>query len=149
MLSCSLFAASNIIKKWKIMRVISIQNINNVDIQPPSAEECQVWIDFDGTITQKDTLDELINKYSIDNSWETYEQQWQAGTMGSRECLEKEISLLKIPSAELEKVITDFRVDSCIHNLLQLLQDFNVPVAILSDGIDSFIKQILYNNGIS
>jgi 2-hydroxy-3-keto-5-methylthiopentenyl-1-phosphate phosphatase len=131
------------------MKVISIKNINNVDIDPPQARECQVWIDFDGTITQKDTLDELINKYSVDNSWELIERQWQAGLLGSRECLEKEFSLLKIPSAELERVIQDFRVDSGIHNLLQLLRDFNVPITILSDGIDIFIEQILYNNGIS
>jgi 2-hydroxy-3-keto-5-methylthiopentenyl-1-phosphate phosphatase len=131
------------------MKVIYLQNKNDEVLCPPRAEESQMWIDFDGTITQKDTLDELINKYSTDKSWEIYEQQWKAGIIGSRECLEKEFSLLKISYMELKKAITSIKIDPGIYDLLKLLQSNGIPVTILSDGIDIFIQQILHNNGIS
>jgi 2,3-diketo-5-methylthio-1-phosphopentane phosphatase len=114
----------------------------------PKAEECQIWIDFDGTITKKDTLDELILKYSIDDSWELIEKRWQAGLIGSRQCLEEEFALLRIPREELHKCIENIEVDDGIFELLNIIKTYSIPIAIVSDGVDLFINQILDNNGI-
>ena len=114
----------------------------------PKAEECQIWIDFDGTITKKDTLDELILKYSIDDSWELIEKKWQAGLIGSRQCLEEEFALLRIPKEELHKSIENIEVDAGIFELLNIIRTKSIPIAIVSDGVDLFINQILNNNGI-
>ncbi len=115
----------------------------------PEAEISQLWIDFDGTITKKDTLDELIKNYSIDNSWELIEQRWQSGFIGSRQCLEEEFALLRIPKSKLHKAIENIEVDEGIFELLKIMRSHSIPVAILSDGVDIFIKQILKNNGIT
>ena len=114
----------------------------------PEADQCQIWIDFDGTITKKDTLDELILKYSVDDSWKLIEKRWQTGLIGSRQCLEEEFALLRIPKAELHKSIENIEVDDGIFDLLNIIKTYSVPVAIVSDGVDLFINQILKNNGI-
>ena len=114
----------------------------------PEAKECQVWIDFDGTITKKDTLDELILKYSIDDSWKLIEKRWQSGLIGSRQCLEEEFALLRIPRAELHKSIENIEVDDGIFKLLNIIKAYSIQIAIVSDGVDLFINQILKNNKI-
>jgi 2,3-diketo-5-methylthio-1-phosphopentane phosphatase len=114
----------------------------------PEAGQCQIWIDFDGTITKKDTLDELIFKYSVDDSWKLIEKRWQAGLIGSRQCIEEEFALLRIPKEELHKSIENIEVDEGIFNLLKIIKTYSVPIAIVSDGVDLFINQILKNNDI-
>ena len=37
----------------------------------PLPARSQLWIDFDGTITRQDVLDELIRRYAADDSWKS------------------------------------------------------------------------------
>jgi len=114
----------------------------------PEASQCQIWIDFDGTITKKDTLDELILKYSIDDSWKLIEKKWQAGLIGSRKCLEEEFALLRVTKTELQKHIENIEIDDGLFDLLNIIKTYSIPVAIVSDGIDLFINRVLANHGI-
>jgi 2-hydroxy-3-keto-5-methylthiopentenyl-1-phosphate phosphatase len=116
-------------------------------VPPPS--RCQVWIDFDGTISQKDVLDELIGRYSIDDSWEIAEQQWQAGLIGSKKCLEIQFSLLRISKAELENVLDGIELDDGFLPLLEIFSSLSIPVTVISDCVDFFIKRILERHGIT
>lgn len=115
----------------------------------PQPQATQVWLDFDGTISTADVLDALIERYSANESWKLVEQRWQAGLIGSRECLEQEFALLRISAAELDRFLDHIHLDPGIKGLLELLASFDVPVAILSDGIDLFIHRILQRHGIS
>ncbi|MFI5378367.1 MAG: MtnX-like HAD-IB family phosphatase [Tepidisphaerales bacterium] len=118
-------------------------------IELPPAEKAQVWIDFDGTITRCDVLDELIQQFSVDESWKRVEQEWQAGRIGSFECLTQEFALLRITAAELDRFLDSIPIDDGAGELLQLLRQFEVPFAILSDGVDRFIRRILGRLGIA
>jgi 2-hydroxy-3-keto-5-methylthiopentenyl-1-phosphate phosphatase len=115
----------------------------------PPALSAQVWIDFDGTITQEDLLDELIVNFSVDDSWKKVEQLWQAGEIGSRECLRRQFDLLRINRADLELFLSRIGLDPGMIELIALLDRFNVPRAILSDGIDLFIEKTLKRHGLS
>jgi len=128
--------------------MILVKERNYLDCLP-EAMDAQLWIDFDGTITKKDTLNELIENYSIDNSWELIEQRWAAGHIGSRQCLEEEFALLRIPKDELHTAIERIEIDKGIIKLLKIAKSHSLTVAILSDGVDFFINQILKNNGIT
>jgi 2-hydroxy-3-keto-5-methylthiopentenyl-1-phosphate phosphatase len=114
----------------------------------PSPRHAQVWIDFDGTITQRDVLDDLILAFAADDSWKEVERQWQAGEIGSRQCLEFEFGVLRVADDELDQFLNRVNVDPGIKPLLTLLDRFDVPRAILSDGIDRFIHQTLARQGI-
>jgi 2-hydroxy-3-keto-5-methylthiopentenyl-1-phosphate phosphatase len=109
----------------------------------PTPDAAQVWIDFDGTISSSDVLDELISEYANDGSWQELERQWQSGKIGSRECLLREFALLRISALELDRFLERIELDEGIHGLLHLLARHGVPFAILSDGVDLFIRKLL------
>jgi 2,3-diketo-5-methylthio-1-phosphopentane phosphatase len=108
----------------------------------------EVCLDFDGTVTQADVLDDLVARFAVDDSWKTVEAQWQAGQIGSYECLRQEFSLLRITPDQLDKFLDGVRLDPGVGRLFQLFVDYGVPVTILSDGVDCFIRKILERSGI-
>ena len=115
----------------------------------PQAIKCQVWIDFDGTLTSTDVLDTIIERYSQDESWRNVEQSWCEGRIGSRACLEYEFKLLRITDQELGRELEDVQLDPGAGTLLELLSAQSVPTAILSDGVDWIIEQILHRSGLA
>jgi len=115
-------------------------------LPPPS--QAQVWIDFDGTITQQDLLDELIQRHAIDDSWKQIERLWEAGEIGSRQCLQRQLALVRATDAELAALLAQIDLDPGLFPLLGLLDRFQIPRAILSDGIDSFIHQLLARHDV-
>ena len=115
----------------------------------PAPAHAEVWLDFDGTISQQDILDSLIERFAMNASWKLIEQRWQTGLIGSRECLQAEFDLLRVSKPELETFLDAIQLDPGIGGLLQLLRSMNVPVAILSDGIDIFIQRTLARHGIT
>jgi 2,3-diketo-5-methylthio-1-phosphopentane phosphatase len=111
-------------------------------------EDCQIWLDFDGTITRQDVLDELIKRYSVNDSWKIIEARWQAGLTGSRQCLQEQLKLLRISPEELEQALDSIELDEGIFVLLELLKSRGVPAVILSDSADIFIERILHRHNI-
>jgi 2,3-diketo-5-methylthio-1-phosphopentane phosphatase len=109
---------------------------------PPPAKT-QVWIDFDGTITQMDVLDELIKRYAIDDSWKEVEVEWQEGKIGSADCLRRQLATVRISDDELDRFLETIPLDPGIFTLVNLLERTNVPVTVLSDGIDLFLTRLL------
>jgi 2-hydroxy-3-keto-5-methylthiopentenyl-1-phosphate phosphatase len=115
----------------------------------PAANRAHVLIDFDGTITRVDVLDQLIRRYAIDDSWLLVEEAWQRGEIGSLECLRREFDAIRIAPAELSRFVDAVPLDSGADTLFALLRRHHAPVAILSDGVDQFIRQILARVGLS
>jgi 2,3-diketo-5-methylthio-1-phosphopentane phosphatase len=114
----------------------------------PAASAAQVWLDFDGTISRRDVLDELIVRFARDESWKLIEERWQAGQIGSRQCLSEEFALLDVSSDDLWRFIDTIELDPGAAGLVGLLAQHDVPVTILSDGVDGFIARILANHGL-
>jgi 2,3-diketo-5-methylthio-1-phosphopentane phosphatase len=114
----------------------------------PAPSTAEVWIDFDGTITRRDVLDDLILAYARDDSWKEVEELWQSGKIGSRECLSREFALVRISDAKLDAFLSAIDIDPGIVQLLGVLDRFAVPRAIVSDGIDRFIRHILARHAL-
>ncbi len=115
----------------------------------PPATAAQVWIDFDGTITHRDVLDDLIVGFAIEDSWKQVEADWQAGLIGSRQCLEHEFGLLHLTDAQLAGFLDRVTVDPAMKSLIRLLRVHRVPAAILSDGVEQFITHILQRHALN
>jgi 2-hydroxy-3-keto-5-methylthiopentenyl-1-phosphate phosphatase len=88
-------------------------------------------------------IDQLIARFAVDDRWKELERLWQLKEIGSRQCLTEELALIRITDAQLEGVLANIRLDPGAIGLLKLLSDFHVPVTVLSDGLDLFIKTIL------
>jgi 2,3-diketo-5-methylthio-1-phosphopentane phosphatase len=115
---------------------------------PPPAR-CQVWIDFDGTITGADVLDELIRRHAVDDSWLAVEAEWQQGLIGSRECLSRQLAAVRATDAELDALLADIPLDPGVNRLFALLAEASVPATVVSDGIARFISNLMNRAGLS
>lgn len=115
----------------------------------PPPDGAQVWVDFDGTISKLDLLDELIVRFAVDDSWRSVEDAWQAGVIGSYECLKKEFDVLRVSGGELDGFLDEIELDGGARSLFRLFAAWEIPVTILSDGIDIFIKRLLARAGIA
>jgi 2,3-diketo-5-methylthio-1-phosphopentane phosphatase len=110
-------------------------------IAPP--ETAEVWLDFDGTLTQRDVVDSLVRGFCATDEWRTLEDAWQAGRIGSRVCLAGQFGLVRIGDEELDAFLASISLDPGASRLMNLLRRHGVRATILSDGIDWFIERIL------
>lgn len=100
------------------------------------------FLDFDGTISSDDVVDLALEKFA-DKSWKQIEQDWAAGKIGSRECLTKQVALIKATREELVKLASEVSIDPHFLSFLKKAEELGVLVTIVSDGFDIFIETIL------
>lgn len=100
------------------------------------------YLDFDGTITRNDVVDMLLDRFA-DKAWQAVEKEWQAGKIGSRECLERQVALLKMSPEDLEKLCQEVVVDSHFTSFLKTVQKAGCQTTIVSDGFDLIIESVL------
>jgi 2-hydroxy-3-keto-5-methylthiopentenyl-1-phosphate phosphatase len=62
-----------------------------------------ILCDFDGTVSLEDVTDTLLAKLGR-SGWEELEAQWRSGSIGSRECMAGQVSLLGGEVSELDAV---------------------------------------------
>lgn len=109
---------------------------------------CQVFFDFDNTVTSFDVLDDIIRRFSPSKEWIALEQAWEKGRIGSRECLNGQVRSLRVSRPRLLGYLSRVRVDPYFARLLELLKKHGIPAVIVSDSFSFFIRHILRSNGI-
>ncbi len=90
-------------------------------------------------------VDTVLEKYA-DKKWKDVEAEWQAGKIGSRECLTRQIKLLKAEPAQIAELVSSITIDPYFVPFVQKAEELGVLVTIVSDGFDLFIEQILKKN---
>lgn len=108
-------------------------------------QKIKFFIDFDGTITQEDVVDMILSRFASDG-WHDIEDAWVRGEMGSRECLEKQMNLVKASKDEFENLLSTVKVDPYFFNFLKTTHQLSIPTAIVSDGFDTVIEAVLKNS---
>ncbi|MDD5085180.1 MAG: MtnX-like HAD-IB family phosphatase [Candidatus Omnitrophica bacterium] len=109
----------------------------------PRIEDCAVFIDFDNTITAFDVLDDIIKRFSVNNEWVALENAWQEGKIGSRECLDGQIRLVKINKSALLRYLAGVKLDPGFKKLLNFFDKKGVRPIIVSDSFSTIIKEVL------
>ncbi len=102
----------------------------------------QIFCDFDGTISIGDVTDIMLNRFA-DTHWLTIEDEWKAGKIGSAECMQRQIPLIGASKAELDEALDSIEIDAGFVSFVRLCQTQNIPLTIISDGVDYFIARIL------
>ena len=117
----------------------------------PNKQQEESWsilCDFDGTISLNDVTDTLLTQFGK-AGYEDLEQAWEAGEIGSRECMGSQIALLNMSKTELDAALDSIEIDSHFKSFIAHAKKIDIPVAIVSDGLDYTIQRILNNNGIT
>ncbi|MDA8079027.1 MAG: MtnX-like HAD-IB family phosphatase [Nitrospiraceae bacterium] len=116
-------------------------------IQKRLKGEFFVSIDFDGTVTDADITDALIKEFA-GPGWEEAERLWEAGIIGSRECLFRQMSLIDAPMERIMEHLKNFSANKTFADFVRLLRRLGVPFCIISDGFKVIIDRLLSDAGL-
>jgi len=110
--------------------------------------KCHVFVDFDGTIAPCDATDMLFEQFA-DPSWREVEEEWQAGRIGSRECMTRQVSLLRATPQELVAAASRVGVDRGFPMFVRECARNGFGMTVVSDGFDIVIDSVLRSAGLS
>ncbi|APW40468.1 phosphatase [Rhodoferax koreense] len=106
-----------------------------------------VQCDFDGTISIDDVTDTLLQRFGRPG-WQALENAWEAGEIGSRECMKGQVALLDMSAAELDAHLDSLPIDPHFAAFAAAAQRQGMPVQVVSDGIDHAIRRVLGRHGL-
>jgi len=106
-----------------------------------------IFSDFDGTITRVDVTDAILEEFA-DPAWQDIEAEWVAGRIGSRECLRRQMALVRASAEELVALIAAIPLDPYFARFHQSIREAGVPFYVVSDGFDYVIRRVLRHCGV-
>ncbi|HHY22611.1 MAG TPA: MtnX-like HAD-IB family phosphatase [Bacilli bacterium] len=102
------------------------------------------FIDFDGTITKKDTCIAMSNAFCR-KDWHDINLKWQEGEISTAESAQQIFELLEVSKEQLKTFLQrEIQIDDYFKDFLDLCDEGSHEVYILSDGYDFNIKTILF-----
>ncbi len=114
----------------------------------PGPQMPALFLDFDNTITTVDVLDLIIERYSMTQRWRQWEDEWRAGRISTLECLEKQVSDLRVTPEQLIEFTDGIEIDSAFVPLSSWAMAHNVEISILSDNFTFIVKAMLERRGL-
>jgi 2-hydroxy-3-keto-5-methylthiopentenyl-1-phosphate phosphatase len=104
-------------------------------------------VDFDGTISVKDTIDAMLEKFAVSTptqNWEDIEQEWLDGNITAVECMSRQI--VQTDNISLENFFRGIQLDASFLPFYKHVTQF-AKLVIASDGLDHAIKVATKNAG--
>lgn len=95
-------------------------------------------IDFDGTLSRKDTVDTMLEKFAP-AEWKNIEQDWLDGRITAVECMQQQIRMVKADHITIENYFRSIELDDSFLPFYRHVSAF-AGVSIISDGLDHAIQ---------
>jgi 2-hydroxy-3-keto-5-methylthiopentenyl-1-phosphate phosphatase len=114
---------------------------------PAPANDWLVICDFDGTIAHVDVTDGVLSRFALPQ-WEAIEADWKAGQIGSRECMARQVDLVRAPLDALNAYLDTVEIDPDFPAFVADCRARGLEVVVISDGIDYSIRRILARHGV-
>jgi 2-hydroxy-3-keto-5-methylthiopentenyl-1-phosphate phosphatase len=109
--------------------------------------QARVFVDFDGTIALEDTTDVILERFALPE-WRLVEADWVAGRIGSRECLARQVDLIRACPRELDEVASEIPLDPHFPDFAALCHVNAIPLTVVSDGLGQVVTTMLARAGI-
>jgi 2,3-diketo-5-methylthio-1-phosphopentane phosphatase len=110
--------------------------------------DTSVFLDFDGTITRRDTCVHLLERLAPAD-WRRFSDAYAAGTIGSRECIQEEWALVRDAGEDvLRAVAAEVSVDPSFLALVGGLRAAGADVTVVSDGFGFHAEAVCQNAGV-
>lgn len=104
--------------------------------------------DFDGTVTEKDVAALLLREFA-DEKWLDVERDFMDRKISCRQALKLEFEFLSGSKDQLiEYVDSHARIDRNFKPFLSICERRDIPVRIVSEGLDFYIKYLLRKHKI-
>ncbi len=111
---------------------------NNVSLNIAWAIAC----DFDGTISLQDTTDAVLAEFAT-SDWLRIEAQFEAGAISSGVCMRDQVALIRASADKLEAFVRSLELDPDFSRFVQLAAFYQLPMQVMSDGLDHNVKLAL------
>lgn len=109
---------------------------------PNARQPIRVWVDFDGTVTTRDSTNALLETFA-DPHWRAIEADWVSGRIGSAECMARQVELLRMSPEQYRQFVDRIEIDPDFSRFLTFCRQWRVLVEIVSDGLDRTIEGVL------
>jgi 2,3-diketo-5-methylthio-1-phosphopentane phosphatase len=116
-------------------------------VRPLQTADWLVICDFDGTIAHVDVTDGVLSRFALPQ-WEDIEAEWKAGRIGSRECMKRQVDLLRVSRADLDAYLDTVEIDPAFPAFVADCRARGLEPVVISDGIDYSIRRILGRHGL-
>jgi 2,3-diketo-5-methylthio-1-phosphopentane phosphatase len=109
----------------------------------------EVFVDFDGTITDVDTFDALVRAVAGDAAWEAIDGPLLAGEITLREALARQAGALRLSRAEtLTFMEANTHVDPTFGPFVAAVHAHGGTIRVVSSGIATVIHDALARAGV-
>lgn len=106
--------------------------------------------DFDGTITQRDTLHVIVETFGARGVWGAIEPALRAGELTLEQAMQRQFAEVRATRDEvLEAVLREAPIRAGFHELLAWVEDRGHRLVVLSSGFRTVIDAILAKAGIA
>jgi 2-hydroxy-3-keto-5-methylthiopentenyl-1-phosphate phosphatase len=103
-----------------------------------------VFVDFDGTITTRDTNEAILIQFTDGERWKVIEEEWVRGNISSQEHFRQHFDLIETDLDSLVSyVYNEGPIDPTFHDFVKYCGERQMELMILSDGFDVFIEAVL------
>jgi len=104
------------------------------------------FVDFDGTITQRDTCAAMVEAFACEG-WQQINELWEKREISTEECANRTFQLFRATLDDLRKLLDTIKIDEGFGAFVNYCREKGYPVYILSDGYDFCIEYILRKHG--
>ena len=109
-----------------------------------------VFVDFDGTITDRDTFDVLVPIFATKAVWDETERGLDDGTLTIRDALARQAAFVRGGHAEIAALLRrEVRVDPSFAPFARACVAAGVALTIVSSGVESIIRDRLAEIGLA
>jgi 2-hydroxy-3-keto-5-methylthiopentenyl-1-phosphate phosphatase len=107
-----------------------------------------IVVDFDGTIALDDVSDGLFEAFA-EPGWKEIDLEFERGEIGSRECIERQMALLRGTPRELEAYAVErFPIDPTFRPFVDWARGDGIDVTVASDGVGLHVLPLLESVGL-
>ena len=118
-------------------------------VAPETEQRRSVVIDFDGTITEDDLLDEIARLFGDPAVYQEVEDGLDSGTMPLREVITREFAPVTAPLDEVVAWVLDrVRIRPGFADFVRAAQSGGWDVHVVSSGFEELIAPVLEREGV-
>lgn len=108
----------------------------------------RTFCDFDGTVAVQDVGNRLFRMFAGDRATRIVER-YHSGEINAAQCLLQECAALgNVVPGVLEKFVDHCEIDSFFPPFVEFCEGHEIPVTILSAGLDFYVERILKRYGL-
>jgi 2-hydroxy-3-keto-5-methylthiopentenyl-1-phosphate phosphatase len=108
-----------------------------------------IFVDFDGTITDRDTFDVLVPMFATPAHWDAAERGLNDASMSLRDVLASQAALVRGSHAEIAAVLRrEVAVDPTFAPFARACATARIALTIVSSGVESIVRDRLDEVGL-